>query len=112
PLYLSLWLYVSLAPALLTDRRELASYGIATVVLSTIGLTIFLLWPTAVPTSDIIWSQHPSFAFLQSVDASGNACPSLHVAFAVFTAAWFERLLRAMGAGRSARVVNWLWCVG
>src|SRR5271154_920979 len=29
PLYLSLWFYVTLVPALLIDRRELASYALA-----------------------------------------------------------------------------------
>jgi membrane-associated phospholipid phosphatase len=58
------------------------------------------------------WSQHPAFAFLKTIDASGNACPSLHVAFAVFTAIWFRHLLREMGAGRFVRALNWLWCLG
>ena len=40
-LYVSLWIYVSLAPALLTERRELISYLLATTVLSVIGLGIF-----------------------------------------------------------------------
>jgi membrane-associated phospholipid phosphatase len=112
PLYFSLWFYVSLAPALLIDRREFIAYGLAVVGLSMIGLGIFLVWPTAVPPSEIDWSQHPAFAFLKSVDASGNACPSLHVAFAVFTAFWLERLLRQMGAGRLVRALSWLWCLG
>ncbi|MDB6113909.1 MAG: PA-phosphatase [Lacunisphaera sp.] len=112
PLYLSLWIYVSLAPGLIIARRELVSYGMAAVGLSATGLAIFLLWPTAVPRLDVDWSRHPSFAFLKSVDASGNACPSLHVAFAVFSALWFARLLRAMGAGRGWLVVNWLWGAG
>jgi len=112
PLYLSLWFYVSLAPALLVNRRELISFGLAWVGLSAIGLGLFLLWPTAVPPSGVNWSQHPSFDFLQAADAAGNACPSLHVAFAVFSAVWFARLLQRMGAGRGLRVGNWLWCVG
>jgi membrane-associated phospholipid phosphatase len=112
PLYFSLWLYVSLAPALLIDRRELVSYGLAAAGLSAIGLGIFFLWPTAVPPAGVDWSRHPAFAFLKSVDASGNACPSLHVAFAVFTAVWFGRLLRQMGAGRLLRTLNWAWCLG
>ena len=112
PLYLSLWFYVSLLPALLTDRRELVSYGLAAVGLSVIGLGIFLLWPTTVLWSDADWSQYPAFAFLQSVDASGNACPSLHAAFAVFTAVWLSRLLRQMGAARFVSAFNWLWCLG
>ena len=112
PLYVSLWFYVSLAPALLMERREIVSYAVVTVGLGAIGLGIFLLWPTTVFCPDAAWSQHPAFAFLKSVDASGNACPSLHVAFAVFTAIWLGRLLRQMGAGPSMRAVNWLWCLG
>ena len=112
PLYLSLWFYVSLAPALLIDRRELVSYGVAVIGLSVVGLGVFLFWPTAVSPPDVDWARHPAFAFLKAADASGNACPSLHVAFAVFTAVWFERLLRQMAAGRGLRALNWLWCVG
>jgi membrane-associated phospholipid phosphatase len=112
PLYASLWFYVSLAPALLVNRRELVSYGLAAVVLSTIGLGIFFFWPTAIPQPEVDWSRHPAFGFLKSVDATGNACPSLHVAFAVFTAIWFERLGRQMGAGRVVRALNWVWCAG
>ncbi len=107
-LYVSLWIYVSLAPALLTERRELISYLLATTVLSVIGLGIFLFWPTAVQD----WPPQPFFGMLKKVDASGNACPSLHVAFAVFTACWFHRLLGEMRAGGIARVLNWLWCLG
>ncbi len=112
PLYVSLWVYVSLPLALLRTRAELLSYGVATLALSASGLTIFLLWPTAAPAFDIDWSQHPSVEFLKTVDLSGNACPSLHVAFAVFTMVWLDRLLREMSAGTAWRIVNLVWCVG
>ncbi len=108
--YASLWIYVSLAPALLTTKRELLSHAVAWSVLSAIGLGIFFFWPTAVPAAEVNWAPHSAFAFLKRIDASGNACPSLHVAFAVLTAVWFERLLREVGAGGIARSVNWLWC--
>lgn len=110
PLYFSLWPYVALVPALLIDRRELVSYALAAVGLSVTGLAIFFFWPTAVPPLDVDWSRHPGFVFLKAADAAGNACPSLHVAFAVFTAVWLERLLRHMGTGRLGRALNWLWC--
>jgi membrane-associated phospholipid phosphatase len=112
PLYLSLWVYVSLAPALLKNRREIVSYGLAALMLSAVGLGIFLMWPTAVPRFEIDWSRHSFFSFLKAVDASGNACPSLHAAFAVFTAAWLEHLLCEMRAGRLVRALNGLWCLG
>jgi membrane-associated phospholipid phosphatase len=44
------------------------------------------------------------------VDASGNACPCLHVAFAVLTGLWLEWLLKQMGAPRVLRVLNACWC--
>lgn len=111
-LYVSLWFYVSLPPALLTDRRELWSYLMAATLLCVIGCAFFLFWPTAVPVFPLDSPRDSFFSILQRVDASGNACPSLHVAFAVFTACWMHRLLREMNAGALARAANWLWCVG
>ena len=112
PLYLSIWVYVSLPPALLTTRRELSTYALTMAATCLAGLVIFYFWPTAVPVANIDWLQSPSVNLLKDLDASGNACPSLHVAFAVFTAFWFEHLLREMGFGRAARMLNWLWALG
>jgi len=109
-LYVSLWPYVALAPVLLVDARDLAAFAVAWIVLGATGLTIFLFWPTAIPPADVDWAVHPHFGFLKHLDAAGNACPSLHVAFAVFTAAWFRRLLAFLRAGPVIQVVNWLWC--
>jgi membrane-associated phospholipid phosphatase len=111
-LYVSLWPYVTLGPALLTSRRELISFGWASAALSVIGFGTFILWPTAVPKVDFELSIHSSLSLLKTVDASGNAFPSLHVAFAVFTAAWLASLLREMHAGATLRSINWLWCLG
>lgn len=112
PLYLSLWFYITLPPFLLVDRGELLRYGAMVVAISLAGLVIFALWPTKVPPASVDWSLHPSFAFLKSADPGGNACPSLHVAFAVFSAFWLGRILRGLGAGRPARALNWLWGAG
>ncbi|MEO6995777.1 MAG: phosphatase PAP2 family protein [Lacunisphaera sp.] len=112
PLYLSLWLYVSLAPALLNSRRELFLLGTAALAMSVIGLGIFYFWPTTLRPEAVDWSHHPGFAFLKQVDASGNACPSLHVAFALLAAVWLGRILCQTGAGPLPRTLNWLWCFG
>ena len=112
PLYLSLWLYVCLVPALLNDRREFIAYALAVVGMSAVGLGIFFAWPTTVAPAQIDWSQHPAFAFLKTVDASGNACPSLHAAFAVFTGFLLGRLGRQVHAGGLVRGLSWLWCLG
>ena len=111
-LYASLWPYISLVPMLLHTRRELVPYLSAVTVLSLTGFAIFFFWPTAIPEPDIDWAQYPSIAFLKSVDASGNACPSLHVAFAVLTGIWLHRLLKQMGVPVILRVFNGCWCAG
>jgi membrane-associated phospholipid phosphatase len=111
-LYVSLWVYVSLAPALLKNFRELFSYGLATLAMSLVGLAIFYWWPTAVPHFEIDLVQHPTLSVLKGMDMSANACPSLHVAFAVFTAMWLDHVLREMKSVRGLLVFNWLWCAG
>jgi len=112
PLYVSLWIYVPLAPALLKITRDMKAYVAAVLALSAIGFGVFILWPTAVPKPEVDPSMARSMVYLKAVDASGNAFPSLHVAFAVFTALLFERLLRVTRSGLLLRALNWLWCLG
>jgi membrane-associated phospholipid phosphatase len=112
PLYISLWVYVSLPPALLATRRELYAYATAMSATCLAGLAVFYFWPTAVPAPNIDWTQYPDVAFLKSMDASGNACPSLHAATAVFSGIWLHYLLRRFGAPPWIVVVNWAWCIG
>jgi hypothetical protein len=111
PVYATLWLYVSLPAVLMTTRAAVAAYGAWMAVLCLIGLAVFLVWPTAAPAPDIAWDAHPGVAFLKSVDAAGNACPSLHVASAVFAGALLARQLRSFGFGTAARLLNAGWCL-
>jgi len=107
--YFSLWVYVSLYPSLLTERRELVRYAVAAIGLSLAGLAIFFLWPTVIVQPAIDWARYPSVSFLKTIDAAGNVCPSLHVAFAAFTAWALHGLLIAIGAARACRWLNLLW---
>ena len=112
PMYISLWVYVSLPPALLATRRELYGYGKVMAGTCLAGLIVFYFWPTVVPAADIDWARDPDVEFLKSIDASGNACPSLHVATAVFSGIWLHHLLRRFGAPPWILMFNWLWCTG
>ncbi|MEN3112380.1 phosphatase PAP2 family protein [Uliginosibacterium paludis] len=109
--YLSLWLYVSLPPTFLLTRTELVKYGLHIGLMCITGLLIFWLWPTAVPPANIDWARYPGMAFLKGIDAAGNACPSLHVATALFSAIWLEHLLRRFAAPRGLRWFSALWCL-
>jgi membrane-associated phospholipid phosphatase len=111
-LYATLWIYISLVPGMLWSWNEMREYLLQVTALAVLGFAIFLFWPTAVPDALIDWSAHPTVAFLKSVDAAGNACPSLHVAYAVLTAVWLQRLGRHFGAPLPLQLLNWLWCAG
>ena len=109
--YLSLWLYVGIAPGLLLSLRQLIVYGMWIGGLCLTGLACFYFFPTAVPSlvPDPDSVRHPAFALLLGVDAAGNACPSLHVATAMYSAIWVDRLLREISAPRTLQALNGGW---
>jgi membrane-associated phospholipid phosphatase len=111
-LYLSLWVYVPLAAGMSADRTVLLRHALVATGCAVIGLALFYFWPTAVPVSLADWSKYPLLAPLKSTDAAGNACPSLHVAFAIVAAVALENALREVAAPRGLRGLNVLWCVG
>lgn len=110
-IYGTLWLYVSLPHGLLFTRPALYRYCAAIALVCLIGLACFLLWPTAAPDSRHLWAPYPDLDFLAGIDAAGNACPSLHVATAVFSGIWMHAQLRSLGAPRWITAFNALWCV-
>jgi membrane-associated phospholipid phosphatase len=107
--YLSLWIYVGVGPGLQLSFRELFVYALWIGALCLTGLALFYLWPTQVPPLGSHVSDFPGFALLHGVDAPQNACPSLHVATAMFTAIRAEDVLRRARTPRLLRVANWLW---
>lgn len=111
PVYASLWIYVSLPPALVADLRTLLRYGAWMALLCAACLLVFWAWPTQAPPAAIDWSTYPALSLIKSVDPGGNACPSLHVACAVFASLWLQRQLRHAGAPRGWRLANGLFCL-
>lgn len=111
PVYASLWVYVSLPPALLLRFRSLAMFCLWIAALCLFCLGIFWVLPTMVPPADVDWSLYPEMAMIKGLDAAGNACPSLHVASAVFSACWLARLLRAVLAPAWLSLLNGLYCL-
>lgn len=110
--YVSLWFYVGIPPGLMVRVHDALIYAAWGTALCLTGLALFWLWPTAVPAD---WQRlaaapgHAGMALLQGVDAAGNACPSMHVAGATFSAFWVRRALRQVGAPPWALAANWAW---
>lgn len=109
--YVSLWFYVGIPPGLLSSVRELVSYGIWIGGLCIAGLLCFYFWPTAIPPRTPESTNFPGFSLLQGVDAAANACPSMHVATAIFSAIWLDHLLCKVTARPIVRAGNWCWFV-
>ena len=78
-LYLSLYLYIPIAPWLLDNKRDLNACCLALSGLCLVGLVIFFFWPTAIPRPD-----SANYRPLIAIDKPRNVFPSLHAAFAVF----------------------------
>lgn len=107
--YLSLWLYCSLPVLLMSTRARLLNFGFWVGAMCVLALAVFYWLPNAVPPASIDWAQYPGMAFLKGVDAAGNACPSLHVATAVYSAFWLFWLMREVGCGWRMQGVQLLW---
>jgi hypothetical protein len=109
--YASLWVYVSLPPALLGNLRMLTHYGQWMAAMCVLCLGIFWLLPTGVPSAGIDWRLYPSMALIKDADAAGNACPSLHVASAVFSAFWLDRVCAAVAVPGILRCLSGAYCL-
>lgn len=110
PAYVSLWVYVSLTPALLGNLRALLLFGLWIGWLCLFCLAIFWLFPTNTPLFPIDWKAYPDFALIKGLDAAGNAFPSLHVASAVFSALWLNRLFAQISAPKALQWLSALQC--
>jgi membrane-associated phospholipid phosphatase len=109
--YLSLWIYCSLPVTLMPTRARLLNFGFWIGAMCLLALSIFYWWPNAMPPADIDWAQYPSVAFLKAVDAAGNACPSLHVAAAVYSSFWLYWLMQELPLGWRAQSIQIMWGV-
>ncbi|QHE88386.1 phosphatase PAP2 family protein [Hydrogenophaga sp. BPS33] len=111
PAYVSLWFYVSLPSALMPDLRELIRYGLWTAAMCLFCLALFWVFPTQVPVPDVDWSLHPQLQFLKGIDASGNACPSLHVGSAVYSLMWLRVIFLQVRAPTALQLLSVVYCV-
>jgi membrane-associated phospholipid phosphatase len=107
--YVSLWVYVGIGPGLQRSVREFVVYGLWLCGLCVSGLVIFYFWPTRIPAPDLAAGGFPGFLMLHRLDQSSNACPSMHVAVAIFTAVRIGESLRSMRVPLAVRTLNTAW---
>jgi membrane-associated phospholipid phosphatase len=108
--YLSLWIYVGAGPGLQANRSQILHYTLWMAALCATGLAIFYFLPTRMPLVTLPVSDSIFFRTLQKVDAASNACPSMHVAVAIFTAIRVDDVLRVIRSPMFARLLNMACC--
>ena len=109
--YVSLWIYIGVGPGLQRTSSERAVYALWMCGLCIVGLGIFYFWPTQVPVLTAQTTDFPGFALLRGVDKASNACPSMHVAVAIFTAVRVDEVLRSTRSPFLLRLLNATWFV-
>jgi membrane-associated phospholipid phosphatase len=109
--YVSLWIYIGAGPGLQRTFKEIAVYSLWIAGLCITGLAIYYLWPTQMPRLPLDSSGLSAFAVLHRLDKTGNACPSMHVAVAIFTLGRVDEVLRLTRSPWWLRIANVAWFV-
>ena len=109
--YVSLWIYVGAGPGLQRTFADIAVYSLWMAGLCITGLAIFYFWPTQTPPLNMDPSGLSAFTVLHRLDKTGNACPSMHVAVAIFTVGRVDEVLRSTRSPVWLRLVNAAWFV-
>lgn len=109
--YVSVWIYIGAGPGLQRTFAGFLLYGLWVCALCVAGLAIFHIWPTQVPELMRGATDFPGFAVLYRADNASNACPSMHVAIAMFTAVRIDEVLRSTCSPLSLRMLNAAWFV-
>lgn len=107
--YLSLWLYIALGGMMLVRKRDCWRCCWIMVAMGLIGNFVFLIHPTAVPARPEVSIQ--PYVFVLANDGTGNACPSLHVAYTVVAAIMIQDWLSCFRGRTFLRGIAWTWGV-
>jgi membrane-associated phospholipid phosphatase len=107
--YVSLWVYIGCGPGLQPTRAATRAYGLWLSLMCLAGLFIFYMWPTQTPAIQLPPTQFPGVALLHRIDRTSNACPSMHVAVAVFTAIRVWEVLQQMRTPVWLHAINIVW---
>jgi membrane-associated phospholipid phosphatase len=107
--YLSLWLYIALAALMLVRRKDCWRSCWIMAGMGLIANIVFLIHPSAVPPRPAVSVQ--PYAFIVANDETGNACPSLHVAFTLFAAVMMQDWLSHSRRHIILRAAAWIWAL-
>ena len=107
-IYLSIYLLMPIGPYLMTRRREILRYAMGVVLIGAIADLIFFFWPTLCQRA-ATGGVSAAYRLLTVIDYPFHAFPSLHAAFAVYSALCATQVLRELGGRTIWRSAIWFW---
>ena len=107
--YVSQFVTVPLVVWLMTSRRQLLRCCRGLLLLMGVSFLVFYFWPTVVSRPGIVPGRFFIYDLVIGADKSGNACPSLHAAFGIFTAGCAWEVFRGWRNSRWLIGASWLW---
>ncbi len=109
-IYLSIYLLMPIGPFLMGRRKQLLSYALGIGLISLIANIIFIFWPTAAPRPDVP-AATAAYKMLIAIDRPEHALPSLHAAFAVYSALCGRAMISELGGRKAWQIALGTWAV-
>ena len=107
--YVSQFITVPLVVWLMTSRRQLLRCCRGLLLLMGVSFLVFYFWPTVISRPGIVPGRFFIYDLVVGADKSGNACPSLHAAFGIFTAGCAWEVFRGWRNGQWLIGASWAW---
>jgi membrane-associated phospholipid phosphatase len=109
-IYLSVYLLMPIGPFLMNQRQQIVQYAKGIILIGLIADLVFIVRPTVCPRPEAL-NTVAAYRMLTTVDNSFHAFPSLHAAFAVYSALCAGLVLREMAASAVVRRGIWFWAI-
>lgn len=107
-IYMSVYLLMPIGPFLMTRRRQIIRYAAGLMLIGALADLVFIVRPTWCPRPGVSGTS-AAYQMLIAVDNPFNAFPSLHAAFAVYSALCAGLVLRELRSHALWRSALWLW---
>jgi membrane-associated phospholipid phosphatase len=107
-IYLSIHCLMPIGPFLINQRQQLIRYAAGIVLIGLVADVVFIFWPTTCPRPDATGT-NAIYRHLVSIDNSFHAFPSLHAAFAIYSARVAVMVVREINGSPFLKVILWLW---
>lgn len=108
-IYLSQFVTMPLVIWLMNSRRQLLRCCRGLFLLIGFSFLVFYCWPTVVVRTEMAPGQFFLYDLIVDADQTGNACPSLHAAFGVFTAGCAWEVFQGWEHKRWLIGATWAW---